>query len=365
MRGLKKTLMSLDDIRKKIDAIDEKIITLLNDRGKLALAIKKLKEEKDSEAYAPARESEIYRKIDALADGPLPKDAIKAIYREVMSASLALEKPVAVAYLGPEATFTHLASLSKFGSSVRYVPCTSISEVFSEVDHRHVDYGVIPVENSIEGAVSHSLDMFIDSELKICSEILFEISHHLMAVCDLKSVKRVYSNPQVFGQCRLWLEKNLPRAELMETASTSQAAQRAHEEHGAAAIASKLAATLYNLTILAEGIEDLAHNVTRFLVVGRQMATRTKQDKTSIVVSIKDKVGALYEMLEPIRKNRVNMTKIESRPSKKKAWDYYFFIDMEGHMEDERIKRTLKAVEQRVRFLKVLGSYPQVSGTES
>lgn len=352
--------MSLEDIRKKIDQLDKKIIELLNARTELALEIGKLKQADDSEVYTPARESEIYRKIDSLAQGPLSKDALKAIYREVMSAALALEKPVSVAYLGPEATFTHLASLSKFGSSVRYVPCASITEVFAEVDHKRVDYGVIPVENSIEGAVSHSLDMFIDSDLKICSEILFEISHHLMAACDLKNVKRVYSNPQVFGQCRLWLEKNLPRVELRETTSTSQAAHRAREEDGAAAIASKLAATLYNLTILADGIEDLAHNVTRFLVMGRQMATRTRNDKTSIVVSIKDKIGALYEMLEPIRKNGVNMTKIESRPSKKKAWDYYFFIDMEGHVEDERVKKTLKAVEERVRFLKVLGSYPQV-----
>src|SRR3989338_7607232 len=352
--------MSLEDIRKKIDALDEKIISLLNQRTQLALEIGKLKQAKDSEVYAPARESEIYQKIDSLAKGPLSNEALKSIYREIMSASLAMEKAVSVAYLGPEATFTHLASLSKFGSSVRYVPCTSITEVFAEVDHKRVDYGVIPVENSIEGAVSHSLDMFIDSELKICSEVLFEISHNLMAHCDLKSIKRIYSNPQVFGQCRLWLEQNLPKAELRESTSTSQAAQRARDEDGAAAIASKLAATLYNLNILAEGIEDLAHNVTRFLVVGRQMAARTKNDKTSIVVSIKDKVGALYEMLDPIRKNGVNMTKIESRPSKKKAWDYYFFIDMEGHAEDAPVKKTLKAIEERVRFLKVLGSYPQV-----
>ncbi len=352
--------MSLENIRKKIDELDEKIIALLTDRTKLALEIGKLKQAKDSEVYAPARESEIYRKIDSLAKGPLSSDALKAIYREIMSASLALEKQISVAYLGPEATFTHLASLSKFGSSVKYVPCTSITEVFAEVDRKRVDYGVIPVENSIEGAVSHSLDMFIDSDLKICSEILFEISHNLMANCDIKHVKRIYSKAEVFGQCRLWLETHMPRIELVETSSTSQAARRAGEEDGSAAIASKLAATMYNLTILAEGIEDMAHNVTRFLVVGRQVAARTKSDKTSIVVSIKDKVGALYEMLDPIRKNKVNMTKIESRPSKKKAWDYYFFIDMEGHIEEERVKKTLKEIEDRVRFLKVLGSYPQV-----
>ncbi len=351
---------NLEAIRKKIDDLDEKIIGLLNDRTQLALEIGKLKEAKEAAVYQPARESEIYRKIDSIKNGPLSKDALKSIYREIMSASLALEKPLTVAYLGPEATFTHLASLSKFGASVQYVPCTSITEVFAEVDHKRADYGVIPVENSIEGAVSHSLDMFIDSDLKICSEVLFEISHNLMANCDIKYIKRIYSNPQVFGQCRLWLEKNLPRVELLEATSTSQAAQRAQREDGTAAIASKLAATLYNLTILAAEIEDLAHNVTRFIVIGRHMAPKSKQDKTSILVSIKDKVGALYEMLDPIRKNEVNMTKIESRPSKKKAWDYFFFIDLEGHVDDDRVKKALTAMEHRVRFLKVLGSYPSV-----
>ena len=290
--------MSLEQIRKKIDQLDAKIIQLLNERTDLAVEIGKLKTQRGAEIYAPDRESDVYRKIESLAKGPLPQDALKAIYREVMSAALSLEKPLAVAYLGPEATFTHLASLSKFGSSVRYVSCASIPEVFQEVDRKRVDYGVIPVENSIEGAVSHSLDMFIDSDLKICSEILFEISHNLMSTCNLKQVKRVYSNPMVFGQCRIWLERNLPRAELIETSSTTQAAQRAANEEYAAAIASKLAATLYNLNILAEGIEDLPHNVTRFLVVGRHFSAPTKQDKTSVLVSIKDKVGALFEMLK-------------------------------------------------------------------
>ncbi len=352
--------MNLESIRKKIDELDEKIISLLNDRTHLALEIGKLKQAKDAEVYQPARESEIYRKIDSLVNGPLPKDALKSIYREIMSASLALEKPLTVAYLGPEATFTHLASISKFGSSVRYVAGTTITDVFAEVEHKRADYGVIPVENSIEGAVNHSLDMFIESDLKICSEVLFDISHNLMANCEIKNIKRIYSNPQVFGQCRLWLEKNMPRIELLEATSTSQAAQRAQREDGTAAIASKLAATIYNLTILAPAIQDSAHNMTRFIVIGRQMAPKSKQDKTSILVSIKDKVGALYEMLDPIRKNKVNMSKIESRPSKKKAWDYYFFIDLEGHIEDPGVKKTLSAIEGRVRFLKVLGSYPSV-----
>lgn len=356
--------MSLGQFRKKIDDLDRKIIECLNERTQLALEIGKLKTAEGKEVYAPEREAAIYQKIDSFPKGALPKDSLKAIYREVMSASLALEKPLAVAYLGPEATFTHLASLSKFGASVRYSPCSSIHQVFQDVELKRADYGVIPVENSIEGGVTHSLDMFIDSDLKICSEIYFEISHNLMSNSTAKNIKRIYSKDQVFGQCRAWLESHHPGVELMETASTTSAAQKAAREEGSAAIASKLAATLYNLTILNEGIQDYSQNVTRFLVIGRQMAGPTQRDKTSIVVSIKDKVGALYEMLEPIRKNKVNMTKIESRPSKKKAWDYYFFIDFVGHVADTRIKKMVHEMEDRVKFLKVLGSYPVVEGKE-
>ncbi|MBI3306489.1 MAG: prephenate dehydratase [Candidatus Omnitrophica bacterium] len=351
--------MTLPEIRKKIDDLDQKIIGLLNDRTDLVLQVGKMKAEGGKEIYSPERESQIYQKIDEMAKtGPLPKDGLKAIYREIMSASLAIEKPLSIAYLGPEATFTHLASLSKFGSSVKYCPASSINEVFREVEQKRADYGVIPVENSIEGAVSHSLDMFIDSDLKICSEILFEISHNLMSNSDIKHIRRAYSNPQVFGQCRLWLETHLPRVELIETSSTTAAAQRAQKEDGAAAIGSKLAATLYNLPILAESIQDFAQNVTRFLVVSRQIPPATGKDKTSILVSIKDKVGALYEMLLPIKNSKVNMTKIESRPSKKKAWEYYFFIDFEGHVENPKVKKMISEMEGKVKFVKVLGSYP-------
>lgn len=357
--------MDLSQIRKKIDELDLKIIGLLNDRTRLAQEVGKKKLESGKEIYAPERESEIYQKIDREAGkGILPSDALKAIYREIMSASLALEKPLAIAYLGPEATFTHLASLSKFGSSVQYRSCASINEVFREVEQGRADYGVIPIENSIEGAVSHTLDMFMDSDLKICSEIFFEIAHNLMSnVPTMKQIKRVYSKAEVFGQCRLWLEANLHHAELMEASSTAAAAKRAADEDGAAAIGSRLAATLNNLPILAEGIQDFAQNVTRFLVISKQMPTPTKHDKTSILVSVRDKVGALYEMLGPIRKYKVNMTKIESRPSKKKAWDYYFYIDFEGHVQNARVRKMLADMEKKVKFLKVLGSYP-VSGRQ-
>jgi chorismate mutase/prephenate dehydratase len=358
--------MDLSQLRKKIDELDQKIIGLLNERTEFAREVGKKKTEAGKEIYAPERESEIYQKIDRLAaKGVLPKDALKSIYREIMSAALALEKPLAIAYLGPEATFTHLAALSKFGSSVQYRPCGSIGEVFREVEQGRADYGVIPIENSIDGAVSHTLDMFIDSELKICSEIYSEITQNLMSnVRDLKQIRRVYSKAEVFGQCRMWLESNLHHAELLEASSTAAAAKRAADEDGAAAIASKLAATFYNLPVLAEAIQDFANNVTRFLVIARQIPARTKCDKTSILVSIRDKVGALYEMLLPIKKYRVNMTKIESRPSKKKAWDYYFYIDLEGHVQDPRVRKMLAEMEHKVKFLKVLGSYPSAGNTK-
>lgn len=356
--------MSLDDLRKKIDDLDNKIIDLLNKRTELVLDIGKIKNEQGREIYSPEREYEIYTKIDSVGKGPLPSNALKVIYREIMSAALSLEKDLKIAYLGPEATFTHLAALSKFGSSVKYESFPGISDVFIAVEKKHADYGVVPIENSTEGAVNHTLDMFVDSENKICSEILFEIRHNLMSNSQLKDIKKVYSKSEVFGQCRIWLETNLPRVALIETASTTQAAQKAAQEDGSAAIASRLAASLYGLNIIEESIEDLASNTTRFLVIGRKVPPPTGHDKTSILLSIKDKVGALSDLLEPIKDNKINMTKIESRPSKKKAWDYFFFIDLEGHCESELVKKTLAKMEDSVKFIKVLGSYPISQGIE-
>lgn len=350
--------MELENIRKKIDSLDEKLVHLLSERTKLAVEIGRLKDKQGGPVYAPERESEVYRRIQSLAQEPLSADALKAIYREIMSASLALEKPLTIAYLGPEATFTHLASISKFGSSVGYRPVDSITDVFAEVEKGRADYGVIPIENSTEGVVNHSLDMFMDSDLKICSEIITRISLHLMSNSPLKGIKRVYSKPEAIGQCRRWLEMNLANVDLIDTASTTQAAKRASSEEGSGAIASKLAATYYNLQIVAESIQDSATNQTRFLVVGRQISKKTGEDKTSIMFSIKDKVGALYEILLPFRKNKINLTKIESRPSKQRLWDYFFFVDFLGHVSDPSISRAIREAESKVKFLKVLGSYP-------
>lgn len=351
--------MRLNKSRRKIDEVDEKILDLLNKRAKETLAIRRIKKRLKQDIYTPHREKEVYKNVLEKNKGPLTDGSIKAIYREIMSGSLSLETAIKVAYLGPQLTFTHLAALDKFGSSVDYVDCVDIGEVFNEVEKKRADYGVVPIENSIEGAVNHTFDMFVDSGLKICSEIYLEISHNLLGkVKDLKSIKRVYSHPQVFAQCRRWIEKNIPRAELIEVSSTSKAALISSKRKNTAGIASKLAAKKYCLKILSESIEDTAHNVTRFLVIGRNTAGITRKDKTSIMFSVKDKVGALHDMLVPFKKNKINLTKIESRPSRLKAWEYYFFVDLEGHFKDKRVKKVIRELGNACSHLKVLGSYP-------
>jgi chorismate mutase/prephenate dehydratase len=350
--------MNLNKIRKTIDGLDKKIVALLNKRAQSILEIGRIKNRFKKSVYAPAREKEIFSKIARDNKGPLTRASLEAIYREVMSASLALEKPIVIAYLGPQATFTHLAALKRFGASVNYLPCDSITDVFSEVEKDNADYGVVPIENSIEGAVSHTLDVLMDSDLKICSQIMLDIAHNLLARCASKDIKKIYSNPQVFGQCRLWLETHLPKADLIEVASTTRAAQIAAKEKKAACIASLLAAKEYGLNIVARDIEDSPHNITRFLVIGKFEAEPTGYDKTSIMFSIKDKVGALHDMLLPFKKYKLNLTKIESRPSKKKAWDYFFFVDLLGHVSNNSAKKALEELEEKCKFLKVLGSYP-------
>lgn len=350
--------MSLKNLRQKIDKIDAKVVALLNLRTKIAAGISRVKTSNGQSLYSPDREAQVLRRISTLNKGPLPLSSLQAIYREIMSSALAQGRPLSIAYLGPEATFTHLAALKRFGTQLNYIPCKSIADVFLEVEKGGVDYGVVPVENSIEGAVSHSLDMFVDSELKICAQIILDVSHNLLSKYTKDKIKRIYSIGQVFGQCRLWLTANLPDAELIEVSSTTRAAQIARVEKNSAAIASLLAAKIYKLKVVARDIEDSPHNITRFLVIGSLEPSPTGMDKTSILFSIKDKVGALYEMLSPFRKYKINLTKIESRPSKKKAWDYYFFVDLEGHREEPRVMRALAELEKKCTFMKVLGSYP-------
>jgi chorismate mutase/prephenate dehydratase len=350
--------MKLKKLRSKIDSLDKKIISLLNLRANVIKDVAKVKSRSGVGVYSPDREREVLRKIAKANRGPLTGNSLEAIYREIMSASLALEKHLKIAYLGPQASFTHLAALKRFGSQVEYVASNSITDVFLEVERGSSDYGVVPIENSIEGAVTHTLDMFADSDLKICAQIILDVSHNLLAHCAKDKVRRVYSNPQVFGQCRLWLQENLPAAELIEVSSTTRAAQIAAKEKNSACIASLLAAKVYKLRVVASDIEDSPHNITRFFVIGKTDVGITGNDKTSILFSSKDRVGALHDMLVPFKMNKINLTKIESRPSKRKAWDYYFFVDLIGHKDEARVKKALGQLENKCKFLKVLGSYP-------
>lgn len=350
--------ISLTELRKKIDSIDERLISLMNDRARLSIAVGEKKNADSMGIYAPAREKQVLKRIKDMNKGPMTVEAFEAVYREIMSASISLEKQLQIAFLGTEGSFTHMAANKKFGSQVDYDSCSSILEVFQKVEQGECDYGVVPIENSVEGAVTHTFDLLVDSDLKVCAETMLKISHNLMAKCNIKDIKTIYSNPMVFGQCRHWLAQHLPAAGQILVASTTEAAQKVTKQKYAAAIASSLAAKVYHLPILKANIQDIAHNATRFLVIAKQDVPPTGKDKTSLLFSIKDKVGALHAMLTPFYKNKINMTKIESRPSKRKAWDYYFFVDIEGHREDANIKKALDELEHMCKFLKVVGSYP-------
>ncbi len=350
--------MNLNDLRKKIDAIDSKVVPMLNERAKCSQEIgaRKLKNKKG--IYAPHREKEVLKRLQALNKGPMPDGAFEAIYREIMSSSIALEKPLNIANLGTQGSYTSTAARKKFGSQINYVDCSSIADVFSKVEHGECDYGVVPVENSTEGAVTHTFDMLVDSELKICSQVLLKISHNILSNSLLNKIKKIHSNPQVFGQCRNWLLQNLPNVDQIWESSTTKASEVASMHKNSAAIGSVEAGEVYKLKILKRNIQDIPHNTTRFLIIGQQDADSTGTDRTSILFSIKDKVGALYAMLTPFYKYKINLTKIESRPSKKRAWDYYFFVDFEGHRSDKNVQNALAQLEEMCKYLKILGSYP-------
>lgn len=350
--------MKLNELRRKVDQLDTRLIKLLNQRVRIALAIAQTKVNRGQARYSPDREKQIMDRLLRINSGPLSSEAIEAIYREIMSSSLAQAKSLTIAYLGPEASFTHQAALKKFGSQVEYFPLNSITDVFGKVEKGNVDYGVVPIENSIEGVVTHTLDMFVDSDLKICAQIILEISHNLLGNCSKSKIRCVYSNPQVFAQCRSWLERNLINAERIEVSSTARAAQIVKKTKNNACIASLLAAKIYSLNVITRNIEDSPHNITRFMVISKHEFNPTGSDHTSILFSIKDRIGGLHDMLTPFKKHRINLTKIESRPSKKKAWDYYFFVNLMGHYKDAKIKEALKELENKCKFLKILGSYP-------
>ncbi len=351
----------LQHYRREIDRIDDEILCLLNERSKNVIEIGRLKKQSDRDAnlHTPAREAEIIERLTRRNPGPFPNEAIRPVYREIMSASLSLEGPQKVAYLGPRATFTHMACMQKFGSSAQYMPVTGIKDVFSEVERGRANFGVVPIENTTEGVVNHTLDMFIDSNLLIYGEILQEVSHHLLSKTgSIEDIKKIYSHPHAIAQCRNWLETNLPHVPVSEVASTARAAELCVDEPAAAAIASELAGQLYGLKVVRARIEDNMNNFTRFLILSQKPPERTGKDKTSLMLSVKDRVGALYDLLRPFASHGINMTKIESRPSRRKAWEYIFFVDIEGHVEEDRVKKALEEVKGRCLFMKILGSYP-------
>ncbi len=351
--------MDLNELRNKIDGLDVEIVRLLNERINVVLSIGEEKKKAGTEIYVPAREREVFEKIKKLNQGPLPEESAHAIYREIMSAALALETEMKIAYLGPEATFTHQAARNKFGVSVDYISAGTISEVFTRVQNRAADYGVVPIENSTEGAVTHTFDQFANTPLKICAEIYLPISLNLLSKFPKEEVKMIFSKQEAFGQCRSWLAANMPNIPLSPVESTTRAAQLAVETPGAAAIASVMASDLYDIEILAENIQDMQGNTTRFLVIGQNYGPATGYDKTSIVFGVKHKVGALYDALSVFKADNINMTKIESRPSKNKAWEYYFFVDIDGHATDPQVARALKELQEHCTLMTVLGSYPK------
>jgi len=350
----------LQILRQQIDAIDDQVLDLLNRRAEVVIEVGKTKEDTQGVYYVPSREKAIFERLITKNRGPFPDEGIRRVFREIISASLSLEQPLKVAYFGPQATFTHIAAMRQFGLSAQLVPLKSISSIFDEVSRGRASYGVVPVENSNEGVVSHTLDMFMSSELKVIAEILLPVSHDLLNLSgQIGDIRKILSHPQAIGQCREWLEENLPDIPLLDASSTANAAQQAAEDASVAAIASESAAALYGLRVVKHKIEDNPNNFTRFIVIGNEIQGPSGNDKTSIMFSVKDKAGVLYHMLEPFSKRDINLAKIESRPMKGKAWEYIFFLDMEGHVDDPKISGALDDLQAHCQFLKVLGSYPK------
>lgn len=348
---------NLDELRARIDQIDDSILELLNRRAEVVKEVGRTKVNSSQEFYVPGREQAIFDRLTAKA-GPFPADGVRRVFREIISASLALEQPMKIAYLGPPATFTHQAALRQFGLSAQLVAQKSIPAVFEEVLRGRAPYGVVPVENTTEGVVSHTLDMFTRSDLKINAEILLEIEHNLLSLTGrMEDVRKVVSHPQALAQCRQWLEENLPDTALVDVASTALAAQMAAEDESVAAIAGEVAAGMYGLKTVKKKIEDNPNNYTRFLVIGRNIPAPSAQDKTSVMFSVKDEPGILYRMLEPFSKRGINLSKIESRPMKRKAWEYVFFLDMDGHVQDPNVHQAIEELRGCCQELRVLGSY--------
>lgn len=358
--------MDLDQLRREIDRADREIVRLLDQRAALARQVAQAKASLRVPSYDPMRHRRVIDRVAKYSDGRFPADGLRQVYREVLSACLALQAPLKVGYLGPEATFSHLAAVHAFGHSVTFEPYGTVRDIFLAVVRGWVDFGLVPIENSMGGIVHHTLDNFLDHEVKVCQEVLLPIHQNLLSSGTLRSIRRVYSHPQGFLQCAVWLRENLPRAEMMEVASTAAGVQRAMRGRTSAAIASELASDLYKLKIIARNIEDTQDNTTRFLVIANRDAQRPgtdpdswKDSKTSIMFSVEDRPGSLFTLLKPFANAGINLSKIESRPNKQKAWDYAFFTDVEGHIQDPKVFKAVEQLRRHCRMFRILGSYPR------
>ena len=355
--------LGLDDVRNRIDAVDQRLLELLSERANLAHSVGEIKRaagNEDAQFYRPEREAQVLRRIQSLNVGPLDDANVAWLFREIMSACLALEQPMRVAYLGPAGTFSQMAALRQFGHAAELVPCLSIAEVFRSVTSGSVSYGVAPVENSTEGGVSQTQEALLAHELSICGEVAVRIHHQLLSNASaLAEVRRVYGHAQSLGQCRHWLDAHLPHAERVPVSSNGEGARLAAQESGAAAIAPDVASELYQLSTLAANIEDEAHNTTRFVVLGAQDAGVSGVDKTSLVLSTANKPGALFHLLKPLAERGISLTRIESRPSRTAAWEYVFFIDVDGHRADAQVAEAISELEKQAAWMRVLGSYPK------
>jgi chorismate mutase / prephenate dehydratase len=363
-RTARKAALDLGEVRARIDAVDEKIHALINERASLAQLVGASKSRAASTAdfYKPEREAQVLRMARERNVGPLRDEEVLRLFREIMSACLAQQEPLKVAFLGPEGTFTQTAVLTHFGHSVRALPLASIDEVFHEVEAGNADFGVVPIENSTEGTVNHTLDRFLTSPLKICGEVELRIHQFLMGkMASLERIERLCSHQQSLAQCRAWLQDHIPDVERIAVASNAEAARRARDEQGTAAIAGQTAAEVYNLEVLAPEIEDRPDNTTRFLVLGQKLFEPSGEDRTTLLCSVAHTggPGALFRLLEPLARHRVSMTRIESRPSRRAKWDYVFFIDLEGHARDKPVAQALVALKQRASLFRILGSYPR------
>ena len=353
--------MSLEDLRQRIDQIDLQLVNLLNERASVVVEVGRLKSKAERPVYAPDREKQVLERVIKANRGPLPDRTIAAVWREMMSGSFVLEKSLRIGYLGPQGSFSHTAAMLKFGQSVEYEPLTHINAVFEEVSRSHCDLGVVPVENTAGGGVIETLDALIDSAVKVCAEVLVAIHHSLLANCPPEQIVKIYSKPEIFAQCQKWLVSTFKDAETIPVASSAKAAQMAAHEEGAAAIGSVLAAELYGLNVVYENIEDMTHNVTRFLVISREDARATGEDKTAILFTTAHKAGALADVLDVFRQYEINLTTIQSRPSKKREWEYYFFADLVGHRTEARVQQGLDEARKHCLQLSVLGSFPRAT----